>query len=802
MQKIELFPYQRIRNEGQKNHSSKETKKNRNPFVPKDIVVNLIALLLGRVIILSSLAPFGLAFYAASFMGEAKSMMIGISIMVGLISSGIGIVSVKYMAAMIIFTGFYLFSKNELFKKKFFVALTAGAGLFSAGIIPVMTQGFLLYDILVLLFEAFITFVMVFIFHTGIPFLKQRVNRKMLSNEELISLSILMGLVIVGLVDIHFPGGISLRNTLCILIILMFGLKKGVAVAASTGVTIGLINSITSPRMPLLIGCYAFCGLVSGVFKPFGKVGVSLAFILANAIFTIYVNGSTEVLINIYDIFAAVAIFSLMPAKTLEYIGNFLNKNPEVLTNRKASGRKLKEILVGRLHSISTAFEQLAHTFTSISQKQIAPNTSDVTVLFDQVAERVCKDCGLCLCCWEREFHNTYQIMFKILEKLEDKGRVDERDVPENFRNRCMRIDYFIEVMNSMFEIYQLNLLWRNKVGESRGLISQQLQGVSKIIANLAKEITTDLQFDADMEKELMLELDKTGIIARDVTVLQNTQGKYEIEIAFKSCGGIRKCVNVAAPVVCKIAGRKMVKENTVCSASKRNTRCTVKYIEEEVYQISTGIAQFKKEGQVKCGDHYSFMQLKDGKYVLALSDGMGSGDRASKESSATIALLEQFLDSGFDKDTAVKLINSVLVLKSPEESFATIDLSAIDLHSGNVEFAKIGSVSTFIKKGTEVEVIKSTSLPVGILDNIDMEISSKTVSDGNYIVMMTDGVLDSNRKIVRKEVWVRKVLEEIETTNPQEIADRLLKKALENYGHTVKDDMTILVAKVWKKVS
>ncbi len=233
----------------------------------------------------------------------------------------------------------------------------------------------------------------------------------------------------------------------------------------------------------------------------------------------------------------------------------------------------------------------------------------------------------------------------------------------------------------------------------------------------------------------------------------------------------------------------------------KRNNRCVVKYREEEAYQISTGISQISKRGQVQCGDSYSFMQLKDGKYVLTLSDGMGSGKKALKESSATIALLEQFLDSGFDKDTAVKLINSVLVLKSPEESFSTIDLSAIDLQTGNVEFAKIGAASTFIKKQDKIEVIKSTSLPVGILNNIDMEISSKTVSEGDFIIMMSDGVLDANKQVIKKEVWLKDVLHEINSSNPQEIADQVLKTVLEN-SHSVEDDMTVLVAKVWKKVS
>ncbi|MBZ4646224.1 MAG: spoIIE [Clostridia bacterium] len=800
MERTELFPYQRIKNRKMEK-GNKDTRTNSRIFSVRDIIIDLMGFMLGRAAILSGITPFGLPFYAASFTGEVNSIFVAISIIIGFMTIGMGVASIKYIMGMVVYTGFALLCKNTLLNKTFFTALLAFLSLFISGLIFIIVQGFLLYDLFMLIFESFIGFVMVYIFRTSIPVLKQRGERRVLSNEEIISLSILLGLLILGFTEVQFPGGISLRNTLCIFILLMFSLKHGVGVAASAGVTIGLINSMASAAVSYVIGSYAFCGLVAGIFRTFGKIGVSLGFILANAILTIYINGSTEVLINIYDIFIAVALFGVTPTKALDYVGEFLSKNSERFIDRKAYSRRIKEITVDKLNSISKSFEQLANTFDNIAEKKTTVNNNDVATLFDQVAERVCKDCGLCLSCWEREFHNTYQVMFKVLEKLEEKGHVDQRDMPEFFAHRCIRIEDFINAVNNAFEVYKVNLVWASKVGESRGLVSQQLQGVSRIIANLANEITIDLQFDEELERELMIELDKVGMTAKDITVLENSNHKYEVEISFKACGGARKCIKNVTPVLSRVLGRKMTKQDSVCSLSSGESKCTVKYIEEETYQVSTGIARVKKEGQTECGDNYSFIQLKDGKYVLALSDGMGSGRRASRESSATIALLEQFLDSGFDKDTAVKLINSVLVLKSPDESFATIDLSVLDLYTGNIEFVKIGAASTFIKKQNKIEVVKSTSLPIGILNNIDMELSNKTVGEGDYIIMMTDGVLDSKEKAIKKEDWVKEALGRMDTTNPQEMADQLLKMAVENSGNCINDDMTVLVAKVWKKI-
>ncbi len=410
---------------------------------------------------------------------------------------------------------------------------------------------------------------MVFIFQAGLPVIKQRVERRILTNEEMISLSILMGLIILGFVDIPLPGGVSIKNIMCILIIMIFSLKNGIGISTATGVTLGLINSMATPMMPILVGSYAFCGLIAGVFRSLGKVGVSLGFILANTIFTIYVNGSTEVLINIFDILIAVAIFSFIPMKALDYVGNMLNKSSDKIINRKAYSEKIRGMIVEKLGSISASFEQLANTFNHISQKKAGLNTKDVTTFFDQVADEVCKDCGLCLCCWEREFHNTYQVMFNILETLEEKGKIYESDIPEWFNKRCIRIENFVSAMNNMFEIYKVNLMWTNKVGESRGLVSQQLQGVAKIITNLAEELTMDLQFDDEMEKEIMIEMDKIGMIAKEITVLRNSSEKYEVDIVFKSCGGIRKCIKNGTPIVSKVIGKKMVKKKYVMQYAK-----------------------------------------------------------------------------------------------------------------------------------------------------------------------------------------------------------------------------------------
>ena len=152
-----------------------------------------------------------------------------------------------------------------------------------------------------------------------------------------------------------------------------------------------------------------------------------------------------------------------------------------------------------------------------------------------------------------------------------------------------------------------------------------------------------------------------------------------------------------------------MTPSQTPCTALSKG-ECMLNLVEAKEFQVSTGIARKAGQSSGICGDSYSFNPLADGKYMLALSDGMGIGSKAADESRAVISLLENFLEAGFDMDTTIRSINSTLLLRSQDEIFATVDLCLLDLISGNADFVKIGAVSTFIKRKDYVEVVKAST--------------------------------------------------------------------------------------------
>jgi stage II sporulation protein E len=784
----------------QENYQKTKGKKNlKTIFSKKNMVLLIVAFLLGRCEIAGTIMPFGPAIYAATFGIDVSRVLVAVLVILGMMTVGAGKQIYTAIASMMIFNAFNMLLKNSKTNQKFRLAVIAFFSVLLPGMIMAYFQGFLLYDLLKALFSAFIAFLLIFVFRNVVPLLSNIQKRSVFSSEEAISLAIMFALALSGLGEIKMLG-FGVKNILSILTILIFGYKFGSGVGAAAGVTIGLMVSMSSTAVPLIIGSYAFCGLLSGIFKNLGKLGTGLGFVMGNAVITLYLSGSTQALVYLKEIVVAIIIFMIIPQKLIDGLSNAFSPNVSISPDKKSYGLRIKEITVEKLNKFSAAFKELSKTFSEISQTKMTTDKQDISSMFDRVADKVCKDCSLCLYCWDRNFYNTYQVMFKIVERLEARGRIEENDIPGYFLERCERIYDFVQAVNNIYELFKVDMVWKSKVGESRNLVSQQLEGLAKVISNLAFELNADVHFNGDLEDSILIELSKTGIKVDEAIVLENKFGKYEVSILHKGCGSKKTCATAIEKAVSLVLGRMMVRENTNCYMKRKTGQCALKLVEEEPFRVTTGVARAAKYDNMISGDSYTFMNSGSGKFIIALSDGMGSGKNAALQSRAAINLLEQFMESGFDKDTTIKLINSILLLKSNEEAFSTIDLTLVDLYDGKVEFVKIGAVPTYIKRTGKVEVVRSASLPAGILDNIELELASKKVESGDIIIMMTDGILDSFVNDEDSDKSIFEFIEKINNINPQRIADMILDKAYENCGGKPLDDMMVLVAKVWMK--
>ncbi|WP_129595711.1 stage II sporulation protein E [Anaerophilus nitritogenes] len=794
-ERTNVIPYKREYS-GQARGIFKDRKKQESFHLSKNMtVLVLISFLLGRTTILESLAPFGIALYITLVVKEKRYTYLGLFILFGIFTAGEGISVAKYFIALALSFMIFGYVREKKKFKIFVLALCAAGTMFISGLIFIMATEFYMYDLFMAGFESVVVFVFVYILSYAIPVIIQKNNRKILSNEELICIAILTAIVVSGLSNISL-GGCSIKNIFGILLTLVFAYKGGAGVGSSVGITIGIITSMSTIGTPFMIGIYGFCGLLAGVFKDLGRIGSGIGIILGNAILTFYTNGSTEVLIQIQEVFLALGMFLIAPNSVLQYMDKFVNTN--AIQGDQTYSDRIQRIVYEKLQAYSNAFSELALTYGNIAETKQVLDQGDMANMVDEIVEKLCKNCGMCRSCWQNNFYGTYNDVLDVVTYLETYGGIKESQIPNTLRKRCIKLDTLMEVIHGRFEVCKVHYEWQRKLFEGRQLVAEQFKGVSNIIHNLSKEIDTKIEFKIDIEDALYAVFDKEEILVDKITIMEREDGKFEIEIQKRACFDRNKCEEEIIPIVSKVIGREVVKKSNHCKYDEDTGKCRFTLVEAKKYKVLTGVARVSKDDRGICGDNYSFIDLEDGKYMMALSDGMGSGEKAAKESQATISVLEHLMESGFEKDIAIKTINSILVLKSSDEIFSTMDLSILDLYTGKIEFVKIGAASSFIKRASgKVEVIRSTSLPIGIFNNIDVESFGQELKDGDFMIMMSDGVADADKNM--EDGWIVEAIKGINSKNPEKIADKLLDIAIQKYGNKIEDDMTVMVSKIWK---
>ena len=418
---------------------------------------------------------------------------------------------------------------------------------------------------------------------------------------------------------------------------------------------------------------------------------------------------------------------------------------------------------------------------------------------------------------YEELYDPDEELLIEIFNKLLDKEMISEKDLIQILANHNSYIVGFdnsdlqakedvskaIKVINYSYRISKMNFIWKKKLDESKKNVSSQLKGVSEAISKMAKDMDKEENIFAEKEEEIRKLLDQKEIQIKDIHIKQSKAGRFCVDVYTDICNttdGTECNIKKICKILSKVLNQKMVMQKQECGLRLNKNECKFTYLSDDNYRLQIGIAKSTKAGSPVSGDTSLQIKLDDGKYLLAISDGMGSGPEAMKSSKIAIKMLERLLSAGFEKDVSIKLINSTLSANTEEDMYATLDIEVLDLFNGNMEFIKNSACPTYVKRDHAVQLLQSVSLPTGILENVDLVVYDYDLQDGDILVMCTDGIIDSNKEYLNKQVWVKYLLEDIETDDVQKIADIIMGEAIDNDFGMQKDDMTVIVAKIMKK--
>ena len=349
-----------------------------------------------------------------------------------------------------------------------------------------------------------------------------------------------------------------------------------------------------------------------------------------------------------------------------------------------------------------------------------------------------------------------------------------------------------------MAMLQKVNAMWHYKFCENRLAIAGQLNEMAHIISDVAKDTYQVQELTMSLEEKVVQALKGMHIKVRGLEIIQRPE--KGIEVYANICSKKNRCIMTkdVAMVIGNVCGKKMIasKDSKVVVYKEYSP---IVFVEDVNFNVLYGVSRRVKTGERISGDNFAFMEGNGNKAVLALSDGMGSGLMACQESEMVIELIEQFMEAGFCKETAARMINSSIVVGSGPKLYSTIDISAIDLRSGVCEFLKVGAAVTYVKRGNWVETIQSTSLPAGMFEQVEFDTTAKKLYDGDYVIMVSDGTLDAisgenKEQILKNIIWNTAV------ENPKDMAEYIIDMILEEEDGYIPDDMTVLVAGIWRK--
>ncbi len=725
--------------------------------------------------VLGGLAPFGVAFaasakekyHAAATLGATLGYMISFHVEGNL----------KYILAMLIlFTLRKFIQSGELLRKipvsgQLGLVISLGAPSFAITI----AGGGNVYDIVFAASELLLACCAAYFFSRTVQAFDLGIEN--MKQNDITSAIITFCIAILALVNLNLFG-LSLGRIIAVLVILLAAQAAREAGGAIAGVAAGVSAGILGGPYGFLMGTYGFGGLLAGVFSPLGKIASAGAFILVNT-FTLLASRQQAGNGIMIEIFIAAAASMLVPAGLLRRVAERPAQAPKVYPNT------YKSMLADKISFISGALRDVADTTRQVNDKISGMVSGDISSVYQCAAERVCRKCRNQMLCWQQRYNDTSNVLNGAMDTLRRTDQLEETDFPGYFSDTCLRLPELTAQLRQLYADYMAREQVRRKVARVRGVVTDQFEGMAMMIDAMGRDLDALAEQDNQTAGKVKEYLRSLTIFPDSVTCTVDRDANMTLEMTLPIYKFSRIDPVELTLALSDICGREF--DYPVKRERTADTLVTLRFMEKAAYTVKWGAAQIGNSGSRLCGDSYSYVDSQSGRVNVILSDGMGSGGSAAVDSTMTAELLKRLIEAGISMDAALKLVNSALLIKSGDESLATIDITGIDLYSGKVEFYKAGAAPTFLRKSGKGGYVESRSLPVGILGGISFEKNTVTLREGDWIVMTSDGAVCSGYD------WMISDLEHYTGDDPKEFSEQLAAEAKRRRNDGHEDDITVI---------
>lgn len=728
--------------------------------------------------IFGSFGPFGIGFTA-----QAGTGLPGISCLLGSIIGYLTVGGfdwgVRYAAAVVlVFTASFIFQDFPAYKSVWFMPFVAACAALLTSILNTLGSFVSISRAIPILTETFLAGGSTYFFKIALS--REERTTESAELRHGISVVILVGCILMALSGISFFGTVSPGRVIAMLIVMTSALKNGPMFASATGVALGISMDLAGGGPPFYTMAYTFAGLLSGVFAKHGRLFFTLSYVLANAVAVVWTYDTVLRTGALYEGFVASVVLLILPQSALSLAGGILQTAP-------AGGGEagLRGYCTRRIRGMGEAFGDL---FGIVKENlDTGRNDNDIARIFDRAADSVCVNCKNKEECWQKEYLDTLAVMNDATAAMMERGKLDREDLAKRFLDRCPYHYAFIAAVNGELRGLVYRRQFRSRLEENRAAAYGQYADMEEVLKTAAAELSGASGPDYLAQRRILRYLSGLDIEA-SVSVFRDKGGRLRVMI---DSGRINALCR-EPEYLDKLSAAAGVR---LCRPGNKEGKTDGKLLllEAEPLAVSVGIAAMKKKGESISGDRGTYFKTDEGILCVILSDGMGSGEEAARESVGVVRILEKFLRAGIAPATSMKILNSVMLLKNGDEwGYATVDLVCIDLFTGETSFYKYGAAPSYVKNGKAIKRVRGESLAAGIFggDGSAPDVVKMKLKPGSLAIIASDGVLveDDDR-------WLRDIMHGFDGDDTKALARSTLQTAIREYG--CQDDMTVLAIRV-----
>lgn len=761
--------------------------------IQKRMLVQIcLGFLLGRVD-LFGMNPIGVAFFATGYEEEGAKLPVALSVLLGMFTVlPIESVASCAMAMLAMALTVDLLNRRKIVVKPLYIALliTASKGALTAFRLYLMPHD--QYALWLGVCETVLVFVMTRVLYESIHFILYGKTGQGVNDEEIISLILLGAFCMLGIPSVSVA---QISITLCVvfLITLVSGFCFGIGAGAVTG-AIGGCVLLANGEESYVIGILAVLGICIGMLREQGKILAGISFsILATVLFYV-VEMSFSGMGYIKEALVASGVFVFLPERILWKI-SLLSRG----SANEWESECLQKMMQHKLEDFASYFQRLGTMLMKGTTTEYAIEPGQMSKLLETMSEQVCGRCENAAVC--RGLIALFRPeMIQTLSGAKEQGRLLLEEMPTDFVRECIHKERFLSEANQSIHLANMALGYQNRMNQSQQIIAQQMKEVGSIVTNLSAKLPVVQRLPDEMTEQIERTLRKKRILLSELAFYEKCDGRLEVHMKGRTFRGRFVTTREVGEVLSDAIGRAVFPREE-CRKVFSNAEGAFVFEEGAELTAVTGISRMPKQGEALSGDTFSSTYLPNGELLVALSDGMGSGDEASMESEQVIELLEQMTEIGFSELTALRLINSIYISKEDIGNFATADIALLNLHQKTCQFVKCGASVTYLCHRGEVIEIQGEALPIGVMTDLEPYMRKSGINSGDYVIMMTDGIADSFDTEMEELEYI--IMEELEKkSSPKELADYILEEAVSRLDGECNDDMSVLVVKVYDNLS